>query len=136
VALFGSVARGEASELSDIDLLAILKGTASDPMQRFLYILRELRKDPEYLRLRGEGFLPDPFPIFLTEKELDVRSLILLDVLDHGIILYDEENCLKRRLEALERRLRELGSKKIYLSDGSWFWDLKPDWKPGEIIEL
>jgi len=29
-----------------------------------------------------------------------------------------------------------LGSRKVILGNGSWYWDLKPDWKPGEVIEL
>jgi hypothetical protein len=55
--------------------------------------------------------------------------------MDHGIIIYDN-GILKRRFESLRKRLSELGSKKVVLEDGSWYWDLKPDWKPGEVIEL
>ena len=33
-------------------------------------------------------------------------------------------------------RLLELGAKKVSLPDGSYYWDLKPDWKPREVIEI
>ena len=42
----------------------------------------------------------------------------------------------RRKLAALRRRLAELGSRRIELADGSWYWDLKPDLRPGEMIEL
>ena len=51
------------------------------------------------------------------------------------MILHDPEGLLDKDLEAV-RRLRELGSRRIERADGSWYWDLKPDWRPGEIIEL
>lgn len=136
VALFGSVARGEAGPTSDIDLLVVTKKLPYEPMQKFLEVLRILQKDPEFIKLRKEGLWPDPYPLFLNEEELNKRALILLDILDHGIILYDEHGFLKEALDRLKKKLKALGSKKITLPDGTWYWDLKPDWKPGEIIEL
>jgi hypothetical protein len=134
-ALFGSVARGEARPDSDIDLLIVHKEVDFNPMRRFVDLVLELQRSEEYERLKRIGLHPDPYPIFMTKKELWEHPLILLDVLDHGIIIYDT-GVLKRRLDALKKRLEELGSKKILLEDGSWYWDLKPDWKPGEVIKL
>lgn len=51
-------------------------------------------------------------------------------------MLHDPDGILARELEAIRQRLRELGSRRIELPDGSWYWDLKPDWRPGEIVEL
>ena len=59
----------------------------------------------------------------------------MLDILFEGIILYDT-GILRNRLEILRKRLDELGAKRITLADGTWYWDLKPDWKPGEVITL
>nr|HID13671.1 hypothetical protein [Anaerolineae bacterium] len=75
-------------------------------------------------------------PVFFNEAELADTPWLLLDIQDHGIILYDPHAILQRKFESLRRRLRELGSRKVVLEDGSWYWDLKPDWKPGEVIEL
>jgi len=32
--------------------------------------------------------------------------------------------------------MEELGSKKVFLEDGTWYWKLKPDLKFGEIFEI
>ena len=134
-ALFGSVARGEARPDSDMDLLVVHRPLDFEPVERFVDILSDLREDDEYRRLEARGFSPDPYPIFMTEKEMYERPLILLDILDHGVILYDN-GVLRKRFESLRKRLSELGAKKVVLEDGGWYWDLKPDWKPGEVIEL
>lgn len=135
LAVFGSVARGEARPDSDIDILIVHKEVGPNPTCRFVDILFELKRSQEYTRLKERGLNPDPYPVFMTAKELWGSPHILLDLLDQGIIIYDT-GLLKERLEALRRRLSELGSKKVVLEGGKWYWDLKPDWKPGEVIEL
>ncbi len=66
---------------------------------------------------------------------MENRSLFL-GIVEDGKILYDRDDFFQERLSALKRRLQELGSKKVYLEDGSWYWVLKPDLKLGEIFEL
>ena len=135
-ALFGSVARGEARPDSDIDLLIVHKSVEFDVMRRFVeLLLHKVNKTNEYKRLQEKGLSADPYPIFMTEKDLYERPLILLDILDHGIVIYDN-GILGKRFASLKLRLHELGSKRITLEDGTWYWILKPDWKPGEVIEL
>ena len=134
-ALFGSVARGEARPDSDIDLLIVYKEVDFDPTKEFVKARFELEEETEYKRLKKSGLNPYPSAIFMTERDLWERPLILLDIIDHGLILYDT-GVLQNRFNALRKRLAELGSKKIVLEDGTWYWHLKPDWKPGEVIEL
>jgi hypothetical protein len=50
-------------------------------------------------------------------------------------MLYDRGGYLSKRLEQLKNRLDELGAKRVRRGN-AWYWDLKPDYKPGEIIEL
>lgn len=52
------------------------------------------------------------------------------------VILFDPRGVLRRKLQSIRSRLRELGSRRIELADGSWYWDLKPDMRPGEIVTL
>ncbi len=136
VALYGSVARDEGGETSDLDLLIIHEGRPETMLQQFVQTLSELRKSPEYRRLQDEGFLPDPYPVFFTREQFAGHPWLLLDILDHGIVLLDREGVLQEELDRLRKRLEVLGSRKIVLPDGSWYWDLKPDWKPGDVIEL
>ena len=135
VALFGSVARGQARPDSDIDLLVVHKEVDFNPAYRSVDIAFALKQEDEFKRLEEQGLNPQPACIFMTEGELWDRPHILLNILVEGILLFDV-GVLKSRLKALKERLNALGSKRVALADGTWYWDLKPDWKPGEIIEL
>lgn len=53
-----------------------------------------------------------------------------------AVILFDKDNLMRRTLERLGEKLRALGAKRIFLEDGSWCWDFKPDIKRGEVVEL
>lgn len=136
VALFGSVARGEARPESDIDLLIIHKDLPYDPVKRFVKAILALEEKEEYNRLIKRGIYPQPTAIFMSSQELSQKPLILLDILEDGIILKDEGRFLLQKMEALKGKLKEMRSQKIILEDGSWAWDLKPDWHPGELIEI
>lgn len=124
VALFGSVARGEATEESDIDLLVIVNEQPSKALQECLSVRRQVEPYP----LRRIS------PIVTTPEMLRQNFLILLDILDHGITLHDPQGVLGDLLSRLKRRLEEWGSKKVQLPDGSWYWDLKPGKRLGEIL--
>ena len=54
----------------------------------------------------------------------------------HGILLFDPRGVLRLKLEHLRARLEELGSSRIEPDDGTWYWDLKPDLRPGEVVTL
>ncbi|MDI6885919.1 MAG: nucleotidyltransferase domain-containing protein [archaeon] len=138
VVLFGSVAREEAVEGSDIDILLILK-TFENFKSRFDVfneIEKEMRTSKEYRDLEENklGTLISPVP--LTSDEIKKNPPILLDVVTDGIILYDTDNFMKTILTNLKKRLEEIGARKIILGDGKWFWDLKPDYKLGEVVEI
>jgi len=136
VALFGSVARGEAHPESDIDFLLVHKEVPYDPVHQSVKALLKAERSQEYQRLNDIGCYPQANFIFMTPKELSPKPLILLDIMDHGILLKDEGGFLQEKLKQLQKKLDELGAEKIFLEDGSWAWDLKPDWKPGEVIEI
>ena len=74
-------------------------------------------------------------PIFKTPEELRLGTPLLLDMTEDARILHDPDNCLADTLDRLRGRLRELGSKRIWKGD-EWYWDLKPDYKPGDVFDL
>jgi len=136
VACFGSVARGEATPESDLDLYIVTREEIASLIDPRLTLAGRLGDTPEYAALIREGFHPDPMPIFHSVSKLETHPWILLDIADHGVILYDTKGVLAKELDLVRQRLRELGSQRIELPDGSWYWDLKPDWRPGETVAL
>lgn len=138
VCFFGSVARGEATPGSDLDLLIIADRLSRDIGLRFRetnYIHEALRKTDAYRRLRANGrraFISD---IFLTPTEVQSHPPILLDVADHGVIMYDREGFLEVILRDIRLKLGELGARKIAAKKG-YYWVLKPDAQVTEDVEI
>jgi hypothetical protein len=56
-------------------------------------------------------------------------------MLEDGRVLIDSSGVWKRYLEDFRQRLERLGARKIYEGD-SWYWDLNPDYKRGEVFEI
>ena len=135
VVLFGSVARGEAGEGSDIDILIVsekfMNGSRFDV---FNMIDKELKASDEYRELKDNqlGTLISPLP--LTPSEVEMNPSILLDIVTDGIILYDVDDFIENTMERLRKKLKKMGSRKIFLDKTRYYWDLKPDYKLGEVV--
>lgn len=56
-------------------------------------------------------------------------------MVDEAQILYDRGDFFKVILDRVRERLKTLGAKKIRKGT-MWYWDLKPDYKPGEVFEI
>jgi predicted nucleotidyltransferase len=139
VVLFGSVARGEADEGSDVDLLVIsesFKGSFGERFRLFQEVEEGLLNSEHRRRLRKRGLGTLISPIPLTREEVRRYPPILLDILTDGIILYDKDGFMRDHLTELERRLKTLKARKVQLLNGRWYWDLKPDYKLGEVVEI
>ena len=130
--LFGSVARGGASESSDIDLLIV----ADDLPRSLTERARPFRKTWE--RVRAEHALPavDWNLVIKTAAEAAHHSPLYLDMVDDGIVLVDRSGFFQAVLDDMRERMKALGNQRIYLPDGSWYWDLKPDYRFGEVVEI
>lgn len=136
VAVFGSVARGTPRRDSDVDLLIV-----ADPLPRgrlarmdeFAVVEKSLAGLLE--QGRRDGFFIELSPVFKTPAELEVGSLLLLDMTDQARILFDRDGILRARLDRLAEKLRRWGSRRVRRG-GGYYWLLKPDLKPGERLEL
>lgn len=139
VVLYGSVARGEAEEGSDVDLLVVSDSFGEPFGDRFrlfqevedALLYSEARRRLRRLRL---GTLISPVP--LTRSEVKGNPPILLDILLDGLILYDKDGFMEKHLRELEAKLKALNARRIKLPGGGWYWDLKPDYKFGEVVEI
>lgn len=136
VAVFGSVARRTQRPDSDIDLLLICERLPRGRMRRVKEFEKvEKRLAPLFLALNQEGISTFLSATFRTPAEVTRGSLLYLDLVDDARLLYDRDDFFKQFLNRLRRRLSELGARRIWRGN-SWYWDLKPDFKAGDVIEL
>lgn len=138
IVLFGSAARGEAKEGSDIDLLVVAKEFKPyrSRFDIFNDIDKELRTSKEYRSLKEKKLGTLISPILLKSDEIKKNPPILLDIVTDGVILFDTDNFIRNLINSLKKKLEERRAKKIYFGEGKWYWDLKPDYKLGEVVEI
>jgi predicted nucleotidyltransferase len=137
LALYGSVARGTAGPSSDVDLLVVADGwpregrlarqRAFDPVERDL--------ESRMRALRAEGFEGALSPVLWSREELNAFSYLHLDLATDARILHDPAGVLADRFAAVRRSMAELGTRKVPFG-GAYYWLLKPDLRPGEIVQL
>jgi len=137
VVIFGSVARGTQTFESDIDVLIIARGLPAGRIKRireFESVEDKVRPFLEALR-QNSGINTSISAVIKSPEEADKGSPLFLDMVEDAQILFDRNGFFSALLERLRRRLRELGAKRVWKGD-AWYWDLKPDYKPGDIFEL
>ena len=133
-AVYGSVGRGSPRHDSDVDLLIVARDLPRgrlDRVEEFLPVEAKLEPllqpaDADSIKLA---------PVFKTPDELEAGSPLLLDMVDDARILHDSDGVLARCLDRLRTRLAELGARRVPYG-GGWYWELKPDLKPGEVFRL
>jgi len=137
VVVFGSVARETQGFDSDLDLLIIAKGLPQGRMKRMREFDPIEEKLEPVLRLLREkkGINTYISTVIKSPEEAEKGSPLFLDMVEDAKILFDREGFFKGVLEELRNRLRKLGAKRIWRGN-AWYWDLKPDYKPGDVIEL
>jgi|YelNatPaOPRAMG01_1025707.scaffolds.fasta_scaffold36037_4 predicted nucleotidyltransferase len=139
VVLYGSVARGEASLESDIDLLIVVKNSEKNYYEMLKPILKAqkiLKMTEIFKRFQHNDSYPYFSYLIFSLKEASANRNIYLDISEDGIILYDPTGFFKEKMKTFKARIGELGSKKIVLEDGRWYWDVKPGLEFGETFEL
>jgi predicted nucleotidyltransferase len=133
LAVFGSFGRGTPRPDSDIDLLIVADGLPRGRMNR----VREFGAAERKFRARlPEGsFRRELSPVIKSREETAVGSPLFLDMVDDAHMLFDTDGFFTGTLAGLKKRLEALGSRRIW-KGSAWYWDLKPDFQPGEVFEL
>lgn len=137
VVLYGSVARGNYTTTSDIDLLIIAEELPESRRERnrLLVEIEEKEFSSTLAALHRQGIYTDFSTRIKTPEEALRFSPLYLDLTEDSVILYDRGGFFQGVLERLRNRLKELGARRVWKGK-VWYWELKPDLKWGETLEL
>lgn len=134
--VYGSVGRGTMRPDSDIDILIVADALPPGRIPRVNdFAVVEERLAPLLERFRREGVATEFSPVFKTPEEAMHTSPLFLDMVEDALILHDRGGFFGGVLDRLRSRMAALGSRRIWRGN-AWYWDLKPDYQPGEIFEL
>ena len=135
VVLFGSVADGRARPDSDVDMLLVVHDLPPGPRRR-----REvIAKATDHAEALLQRSLPHGFfsLVMKTPAEVQLGGPLFYDMTLPGKaeLFIDRDGFMATFVQDLKGRMAALGSVRRTLH-GHPYWDLKPDWKPGDVIDL
>jgi predicted nucleotidyltransferase len=121
----GSVARGEATERSDIDIFVILGRHTPDADEVWYHRLNEalgdFRRDVSVL-------------VYPMQNILEVSNWYVLRLASDGIVVYDKGN-VRRAFDAVIKAARRAGLVQKRQGNGI-AWTMGREMRPGEIFEV
>src|SRR5262249_41812321 len=130
IAPFGSVASRQAHPTSGIDLVLVADGL---PRR-----LADRRRPFLESRVRAAQTLPAVQWNLVVEATAEAGARVprYLGIAEEGVLILDRGGFFESGLAGMCARMRELGSRRVFLDDGTWYWDLKPDFRFGEVAEI
>lgn len=136
--IYGSVARGDDKPSSDTDILLIIDTDLCffDRARALGKVLNKVKllKFRSLLEDKGYNSFIEFYP--LNIHEASTFRPIYLDMVNDAIIIYDKDLTFTKLIIKLRDKLKKLGSVKVKLQPGIWYWLLKPDVKFGEEVNL
>lgn len=134
--VYGSVSRGQAKKSSDLDILLVsddFTGTVASRLDLLSFVDGEVKDEIRFLRKSGYTTAVSFMP--LRRDEAGQSPILFLDIAVNSTILYDEHGFLAGILSRLRAKLELTGAKRIERENG-WLWDLKPDYRQGDVIVI
>ncbi len=139
IVLYGSVARGKASPLSDLDFLLVvdkLSRSYGSRVDELVQLEMDSELAGEKAFLRGHGYPSLISNLVYTPQESRAFRLLFLDIIHEGRMLFDRDAYFSSLAVAFKIRLKKLGARRVVMDDQRWYWELKPDIKFGERLVL
>jgi predicted nucleotidyltransferase len=120
IILFGSYARGTATEYSDVDLLIIAKNLPKRRIERYK-IIRDIILDFIY------EYEINLSPILIKPEELSHKNIspLIYGILTGYKVIYDKDNFWKNYLERIKPIIKE--RKPVFI-------DEEKEWKIADLI--
>ena len=138
VVLYGSASRGDTDPTSDVDMLVIEEGLPQNFMERFRGMARivDLTNPLRLWLWTKKGLYPTVQALPLTPAEAGAPRPLYLDMIHDSLLLYDPHDFFRGVIGEMTGRLEQLGSKRVHLPDGRWYWVLKERVERGEVVEI
>ncbi len=121
--MFGSVARGEADERSDLDFLVVLRGIPKS-LERRYQVYKPIH-DATIQTGRGRDItVIDLDDEFIRNEDVEITPL-MLNVASDATVLYDREGELASFLERVRKLIEIAGLERYKTKDGKYGWKPK-----------
>jgi hypothetical protein len=120
-----------------VDVLIVARRLSPSSLERQAFFTRiaTAAESPFRPAFQAAGWCPYLSAILKTPEEAGRISRIYFDMVEEANIVFDRDGFFRGVLQRVKKRLEELGAKKVRVGR-MWYWDLKPDYRPGEIFEI
>ena len=134
--VFGSVGRGVPGPDSDVDCLLVVDPLPDGRIPRVTEFSAVENALAHHLDdLRTKSLFVEISPVFKTPGEMQRGSPLLLDMVDDALVLFDRDEFFAHEIADLRKRLEARAARRVWVGN-AWYWDLKPDYQPGEVFEI
>lgn len=128
VVLFGSCARMEAVERSDIDFFVVVHGLPKEPVKRryMVYdaltpVLRKFKRDVRVIEVDAKDVGRQITPL-------------LINIAHDGIVLYDRDGKIEGLFNNVKSAVKKAGLVRYKTREGKYGWKPTQELKPGEVF--